>query len=72
MNASILRNELTNRVNNLGYFEMLQLRSYLDSYAPVTDESTATPKRREPGALTGTLWMSEDFDETPDCFADYQ
>lgn len=26
---------------------------------------------RTPGGLTGKFWMADDFDETPDCFADY-
>ncbi len=26
---------------------------------------------RTPGGLTGTFYMAEDFDKTPDCFKDY-
>ena len=26
---------------------------------------------RQPGILKGEIWMADDFDETPDCFAEY-
>ena len=26
---------------------------------------------RQPGIAKGTFWMADDFDETPDCFAEY-
>ena len=28
-------------------------------------------EKRSPGGLTGKFYMSEDFDETPDCFKEY-
>ena len=27
--------------------------------------------KRTPGGMPGKLWMADDFDETPDCFAEY-
>lgn len=27
--------------------------------------------RRTPGGMPGKLWMADDFDETPSCFAEY-
>ena len=33
-----------------------------------TTETSSQKHRRTPGGMPGTLWMADDFDETPDCF----
>ena len=35
------------------------------------DKASPEKHRRTPGGMPGKLWMAEDFDETPDCFAEY-
>ena len=36
-----------------------------------TTETSSQKHRRTPGGMPGRLWMADDFDETPDCFAEY-
>ena len=36
-----------------------------------TTETSSQKHRRTPGGMPGNLWMADDFDETPDCFAEY-
>ena len=72
MNVATLRNELTTRVNHLGYEQMLQLRGYLDSFGDTgATYAPASTNRRTLGDVPGRFWMSDDFDATPDCFAEY-
>lgn len=78
MNVDTLRHELTERIAYLGYDQMLQLRGYMDSFSQTSFQSSSCPKpeqelpiRRMPGVLKGKVWMSDDFDETPDCFKEY-
>lgn len=26
---------------------------------------------RQPGSMKGEIWMADDFDDTPDCFAEF-
>ena len=34
-------------------------------------EASSESHKRSPGGMPGKLWMADDFDETPDCFAEY-
>ena len=44
------------------------LKSYLEKKK---DKETKKPVIRKLGGYKGKVWISEDFDETPDCFKDY-
>lgn len=42
--------------------------SLIGASAAPTSESRVY---REPGSMRGEIWMADDFDEMPDCFAEY-
>ena len=44
------------------------LKSYLEKKK---DKETKKPVIRKRGGYKGKVWISDDFDETPDCFKDY-
>ena len=72
MNVAVLRNELSARVNHLSYDQMLLVRGLMDSFGG-TDSASAAPQtpKRTLGDVPGRFWMSDDFDATPECFAEY-
>ena len=49
--------------------QVIDYIDYLQYRASVANAATAT--RRRAGLLKGTVEMSDDFDEVPDCFEEY-
>ena len=53
---------------------MIQFAEYLAAKSKTTAKSGAESENgylRQPGILKGKIVMSEDFDETPECFKEY-
>jgi hypothetical protein len=50
-----------------------EVKSYIDYLwgKTKTQEGNDEKPQRIPGALKGKMWMSPDFDETPEDFKDY-
>ena len=72
MNVAVLRHELSARVYHLSYDQILQVRGLMDSFGDtgISGATSQSPKRTL-GDVPGRFWMSDDFDETPDCFTEY-
>lgn len=61
---------LEQQIKECSYDEKISLLSLIaDLLKPgVKDEKKS---KRELGGLKGKVWMSDDFDETPECFKEY-
>ena len=64
---------LEEQINFMAYLaNLIQMRS---NYNKVQRVDTEDQKNRKPirhlGKWSGQIWMSDDFDETPDCFEEY-
>lgn len=53
-----------------GYLSYLKKYSRKNRYASIQNNKRASVYRNA-GGLTGNFWMSDDFNETPDCFKEY-
>ena len=54
--------------------QVIQFAEYLAAKSKTTAKSGAESENgylRQPGILKGKIVMSEDFDETPECFKEY-
>lgn len=73
-----LRQEAMTAVKLLPEDKLPQLLQFVRFLNPSTKEKTdAALKsqhevRRTPGGFPGKVMMADDFDDTPDCFEDYQ
>ena len=61
---------LEQQIKECSVDEKLTLLSFIANL--LKKESVPEKKtKRTLGALKGKIWMSEDFDETPECFKEY-
>ena len=54
--------------------QVISFLRFLKFEAQSRKETAGIPPKkhkRTPGGMPGKLWMADDFDETPDCFAEY-
>ena len=62
------------KINLLSQAQQQSVFDYINFLLFQNNASKAKKKsenKRSPGGLTGKFWMADDFDETPDCFAEY-
>lgn len=55
--------------------QLIQFVRFLNPSTKEKTEPALKPQnetRRTPGSFSGKVIMSDDFDDTPDCFEDYQ
>lgn len=71
MNTAVLRNELSVRVNKLSHEQILQVLDLVNSFGKCQNIASGQSIRRTLGDIPGKFWMSEDFDDTPECFEEY-
>ena len=73
INNMMTMSQVENQINLFSFEEQLHLLAYIAN--KVNMHSDVSVQRKKPkltaGGLTGKFYMSEDFDQTPDCFKDY-
>ena len=61
--------QIENQITQFSFEEQLHLLAFIANKVNISSEKSSTKTtKRSPGGLTGKFWMTEDFDETPDCF----
>ncbi len=65
--------QVEKQVDFFSFEEQLHLLAYIANKVKMRSAASVQSKKpkRTAGGLTGTFWMADDFDETPDCFKEY-
>ena len=62
---------LEKKIESLSAAQQQSVFDYVDFLLSKHKQPKTHRQKRQAGGLTGEFWMSDDFDETPDCFKDY-
>jgi len=68
--SDIAFSTLTQQIKNCTYDEKISLLSFIADLLKNNPKVEKKAKRKL-GEFKGKIFMSEDFDETPECFKDY-
>ena len=65
--------QIENQITQFSFEEQLHLLAFIANKVNISSEKSSTKAtKRSPGGLTGKFWMTEDFDEPPDCFKTFE
>lgn len=62
---------LEKKIESLTIEQQQSVFEYINFLISKNKSINSKETKRQPGGLTGTFFMSDDFDKTPDCFKDY-
>ena len=68
--SDIAFSTLTQQIKECSYDEKITLLSFIADLLKHNPKIEKKPKRKL-GGLKGKIFMTEDFDKTPECFKDY-
>ncbi len=69
--ASLALSEIENKIKSVSYEEQLALFSFIGNLLKKNKNEKSEKFQRKLGGLENNFWISEDFDETPNCLKDY-